>query len=44
MATLNIFVSFEFDKDRELQESFYMQAKDETRRRIRNCSLSETFI
>ena len=27
MATLNIFVSFQFDKDDELKNQFYKQAK-----------------
>ncbi len=39
MALLNIFVSFEFDKDKELQNDFYRQAKQETNHRIRDCSL-----
>ena len=43
MATLNIFVSFEFDKDRDLKNSFYRQAKDETNHRIRDCSLHESY-
>ena len=41
MATLDIFVSFEFDKDRDLRDSFYEQAKLETQHRVRNCSLRE---
>ena len=43
MATLNIFVSFEFDKDRDLQNNFYQQAKAETNHRIRDCSLHESY-
>ena len=38
MPKLNIFVSFEFDKD-----SFYEQAKDETPHRVVNCSLNEAY-
>ena len=43
MATLNIFVSFEFDKDRDLRDSFYGQAKLQTQHRVRNCSLREAY-
>ena len=43
MPTLNIFVSFEFDKDRELQNNFYRQAEEETKHRIRDCSLHESY-
>ena len=43
MATLNIFVSFEFDKDYELKNNFYEQAKELTQHRIRNCSLHESY-
>ena len=43
MATLNIFVSFEFDKDKDLQNNFYRQAKHETSHRIRDCSLHESY-
>ena len=43
MATLNIFTSFEFDKDKDLKNSFYEQAKNETRHRVRNCSLHESY-
>ncbi len=43
MATLNIFVSFEFDKDRDLQNNFYRQAEKETEHRIRDCSLHESY-
>ena len=43
MATLNIFVSFEFDKDRNLRDSFYEQAKLQTQHRVRNCSLREAY-
>ncbi len=43
MATLNIFVSFEFDKDNDLKNNFYEQANEHTRHRIRNCSLKEAY-
>ena len=43
MPTLNIFVSFEFDNDKALQNNFYRQAKDETNHRIRDCSLHESY-
>ena len=43
MPTLNIFVSFEFDKDKNLQNNFYQQAKEETNHSIRDCSLHESY-
>ena len=43
MPTLNIFVSFEFNKDKDLQNNFYQQAKAETNHRIRDCSLHESY-
>ena len=43
MAILNIFVSFEFDKDQDLKNNFYRQAKEETNHRIRDCSLHESY-
>ncbi len=43
MPTLNIFVSFEFDKDKDLQDNFYEQAKQETSHRIRDHSLHESY-
>ena len=43
MATLNIFVSFEFDKDDELKCNFYKQAREHTNHRIKNCSLNEAY-
>lgn len=43
MATLNIFVSFEFDKDDDLKGSFYTQAKRHTLHRIRDFSLREAY-
>ena len=43
MSTLNIFVSFEFDKDNELKNNFFEQAKTLTQHRVRNCSLNEAY-
>ncbi len=43
MSTLNIFVSFEFNKENELKENFYMQAEEHCTHRIRNCSLNEAY-
>lgn len=43
MARLNVFVSFEFDKDENLRGSFYAQAKRHTRHRIGDYSLSEAY-
>ena len=43
MANLNIFVSFEFDRDQDLKNNFYRQAKEETAHRIRDCSLHGSF-
>ena len=43
MATLNIFVSFEFDKDKDLKNNFYEQAREHTPHRICNCSLHESY-
>ena len=43
MPTLNIFVSFEFDKDNDLKGHFYTQAKEHTQHHIRNCSLHESY-
>ena len=41
--TLRIFVSFEFDKDNDLKNNFYEQAKRETPHRVRNFSLNEAY-
>ena len=41
--TLRIFVSFEFDKDSDLKNNFYEQAKGHTSHRIRNFSLNEAY-
>ena len=43
MLTLNIFVSFEFDKDKELKKQFYLQAKERTQHRVHNSSLNESY-
>ena len=43
MAILNIFVSFEFGQDHDLQNNFYRQAKEETGHLIRDCSLHESY-
>lgn len=43
MATLKIFVSFEFDKDYELKNNFLQQAKEHTQHRIKNSSLNEAY-
>ncbi len=43
MANLSIFVSFEFDKDKDLKNNFYEQAKTLTNHKIRNCSLHESY-
>lgn len=43
MSTLNIFVSFEFNKENELKENFYRQAEEHCPHRIRNCSLNEAY-
>ena len=44
MATINVFVSFEFDKDNDLKNNFYQQAKTLTQHRIGNCSLNEAYL
>ena len=43
MALLNIFVSFEFDKDRDLKDDFIKQAATELEHQVRNCSLNEAY-
>ena len=43
MPTLNIFVSFEFDKDGDLKNNFYEQARELTQHRVRNCSINEAY-
>ena len=43
MAVLNIFVSFEYDKDKELVNTFLHQAKEHSPHRIRDKSLREDY-
>ena len=43
MSTLNIFVSFEFNRENELKENFYSQAEEHCPHCIRNCSLNEAY-
>lgn len=43
MPPLNIFASFEFDKDNELKNNFFRQAKDNSSHQVRNCSLKEAY-
>ena len=43
MANLNIFVSFEFDKDRGLENDFFAQAREKLPHRVRNTSLNEAY-
>ena len=43
MATLNIFVSFEFCKDKKLRGDFYGQAKNNTNHKVVSCSLKEAY-
>ena len=43
MATLSIFVSFEFDKDGDLKDSFFAQARDKIPHRVHNSSLNEAY-
>lgn len=43
MPEINIFVSFEFDKDQDLKNNFYRQAKDLSHHRVRNFSLREAY-
>lgn len=42
MATVKVFLSFEFDRDRELQPNFYAQAKKYSDYEIIDYSLKET--
>ena len=42
MAWVKVFLSFEFDKDKELQPNFYAQAKVHSCYKIENYSLKET--
>ena len=43
MPKLNIFVSFEFDKDRDIKGNFYKQAKEQTPHRVQDHSLEEAY-
>ena len=43
MAALNIFVSFEYDKDNDLVNNFFQQADGLTPHRVRNKSLRENY-
>lgn len=43
MATLKIFVSFEFDEDKDLKNNFYKQAQENTQHHVHNCSLNEEY-
>ena len=38
---INIFVSFEFDRDNDLKNNFLEQARENTQHRVRNWSLDE---
>ena len=43
MSALRVFVSFEYDKDNNLKNSFLQQAKENTPHRVVNCSLNERY-
>lgn len=43
MAILNVFVSFEYDKDRDLKDNFFRQAEENTSHLVENCSLNERY-
>ena len=43
MATLNIYVSFEYGKDNDLKNNFFRQAETKTTHRVENCSLNESY-
>ena len=43
MARINIFVSFEFERDSNLKNSFNQQAREHTQHRVRNCSLNQEY-
>ena len=43
MPNLKIFVSFEFDKDGDLKNNFFEQAKDNSPHRVKNSSLNEAY-
>ena len=44
VASLNIFVSFEFEKDNSLKNSFYEQAREHAQYRALNCSLNKEYL
>lgn len=43
MAEVRIFLSFEFDKDKQLYRNFYDQAKENSSYRVKNHSLREDY-
>ena len=43
MPNVNIFVSFEFDKDGDLKNNFLAQARRQSPHRVINCSLNEAY-
>ena len=43
MATVGIFLSFEFDRDEELHQNFYEQARELSCYRVKDCSLQEPY-
>ena len=43
MSSLRIFVSFEFDKDNDLKNQFFTQAKDLSPHRVVSSSLNEAY-
>ena len=43
MSSLNIFVSFEFDKDNDLKNNFFEQAKCQSKHRVLSCSLDAVY-
>ena len=43
MPNVRVFLSFEFDKDDNLRNSFYEQAKNLSPHRLVNCSLNEAY-
>ena len=43
MATINVFVSFEFDKDNDLKNNFYQQSETESSHTLRNFSINEPY-
>ncbi len=43
MATLNVFVSFVFDKDQELKKNFYIQSEKCSHHTLHNRSINEPY-